>query len=275
MSARGPAAFGAAAQRARAQAGRRVVRDAPARLAGWPLGLVLAGALLAALWVALLMAAPDRLARALAAPAPTSRPARLALVSATPDRPAPTDIPSATPPPPATATPLPIVTSTPTATPAPATPMPSDPPQRLVIPAIKLDAPVLAVGWKLTQVDGGWEVAWQVPSGAAGWHLTSALPGRPGNTVLSGHHNIEGLVFRDLHKLQAGDEVILYAGPLELHYRVTETMILQEKGASPAQRAENARWIESFPDERLTLVTCWPADNNTHRVVVVALPQPR
>jgi len=37
-------------------------------------------------------------------------------------------------------------------------------------------------------------------------------------------------------------------------------------------RQENARWIAPTDDERLTLVTCWPYTNNTHRVVVVAKP---
>jgi LPXTG-site transpeptidase (sortase) family protein len=37
-------------------------------------------------------------------------------------------------------------------------------------------------------------------------------------------------------------------------------------------RQANARWIGPFNDERLTLVTCWPYTNNTHRVIVVAKP---
>ena len=37
-------------------------------------------------------------------------------------------------------------------------------------------------------------------------------------------------------------------------------------------KIENARWIKSTKDERLTLVTCWPVDSNTHRLVVVAVP---
>jgi sortase A len=41
---------------------------------------------------------------------------------------------------------------------------------------------------------------------------------------------------------------------------------------SEEKRLENARWIGPFPDERLTLVTCWPYTNNTHRVIVIAKP---
>ena len=39
-------------------------------------------------------------------------------------------------------------------------------------------------------------------------------------------------------------------------------------------REENGRWIQPSDDERLTLVTCWPADSNTHRLILVAVPEP-
>jgi len=35
---------------------------------------------------------------------------------------------------------------------------------------------------------------------------------------------------------------------------------------------QNARWIMASSDERLTLVTCWPAYSNTHRLILVAKP---
>lgn len=37
-------------------------------------------------------------------------------------------------------------------------------------------------------------------------------------------------------------------------------------------RMDNARWILPSTDERLTLVTCWPAKSNTHRLIIVASP---
>lgn len=151
----------------------------------------------------------------------------------------------------------------------------TDLPTRLVIPAIGLDAPIVPARWKLVFRQGTWEPEWEVPDHAVGWHSNSALPGRIGNTVLSGHHNIQGEVFRDLARLKKGDEVILYAGEHAFHYQVTETILLEEKGLSDAQRRENARWIEPYPDERLTMVTCWPQTNNTHRIIVVALPMSR
>jgi sortase A len=37
-------------------------------------------------------------------------------------------------------------------------------------------------------------------------------------------------------------------------------------------RLANAEWIKATEDERITLITCWPYESNTHRVVVVAVP---
>jgi sortase A len=113
---------------------------------------------------------------------------------------------------------------------------------------------------------------WETADYAAGFHLGSAYPGNVGNTVLSGHHNIKGEVFRYLVSLEPGDEVYLYVGEVEYPYVVVEKFVIPEKYASLEQRRENAKWIGYFPDERLTLVTCWPYISNTHRVIVIAKP---
>jgi LPXTG-site transpeptidase (sortase) family protein len=169
----------------------------------------------------------------------------------------------------------PEVTPEPTATPSP-TPTP-DPasliPNRLVIPAINLDAPVAQVGWETNLVNGQPVSSWIVPNSyTAGWHVTSALPGSPGNTVLNGHHNVHGEVFRYLENLQPGDEITLYTGVTSHYYAVTERHILKEKGESEEVRLQNAQFILPTEDERLTLVTCWPYTNNTHRLIIVAVP---
>jgi sortase A len=49
-------------------------------------------------------------------------------------------------------------------------------------------------------------------------------------------------------------------------------MILPERDMDMDTRMENARWILPSTDERLTLITCWPAESNTHRLIVVAQP---
>ena len=146
-------------------------------------------------------------------------------------------------------------------------------PDRLVIPAIELDAPVvIAPSRTLTLKQQVFE-QWLAPEDfAVGWHTGSAFLNQPGNTVLNGHHNMFGKVFAGLVDLKAGDEIILYAGLREFHYVVAQSMILKERGASLTEREANAQWILPSSDERITLVTCWPADNNTHRLLIVASP---
>lgn len=169
----------------------------------------------------------------------------------------------------AEATPEPTPTPLPTPTLDPASLLPA----RLLIPSINLDAPVIEVGWETQEINGQMVSSWIVPdSFAAGWHKTSALPGLPGNTVLNGHHNIHGEVFRDLEDLQAGDEIVILTGRAPHYYTVTERHILEEKYQPVEVRQQNAQFIMPTTDERLTMVTCWPYTNNTHRLIIVALP---
>ena len=146
-------------------------------------------------------------------------------------------------------------------------------PERIVIPSIFLEAPIIPVHYRDIEADGQVYHQWRVPAEfAAGWQDGSALLGQPGNTVLNGHHNAFGEVFRDLVELKIGDEIRVFAGGNEFRYLVAAKLLLPERGESLELRMENARWLARSEDERLTLVTCWPADSNTHRVVIVAFP---
>jgi sortase A len=135
---------------------------------------------------------------------------------------------------------------------------------------IGLHAPVVEVGWRAA-ADGASE--WETGDYAAGFLSGSALPGAAGNTVISGHHNIKGKVFERLHELKPGDEVTLRASGREYRYVVEDSFILPERSVPDEQRMQNARWIAPTSDERLTLVTCWPANDNSHRLIVIARPQ--
>lgn len=146
-------------------------------------------------------------------------------------------------------------------------------PQRIVIPSIQVDAPVTDVS--LTTVQSGTQpyYQWQVPANyEAGWHNTSAPLGQPGNTVLNGHHNIYGEVFGGLVDLEVGAEIIVYDKSEPHRYTVANVEILPERDQPLEVRKENASWIEPTTDERLTLVTCWPHTDNSHRLIVVAYP---
>jgi sortase A len=163
----------------------------------------------------------------------------------------------------------PTATPLPTATPMPAPPIP-EPPIRIVAAAINVDAPVVPVGWKQITENGIETNVWEVADFAAGWHNNSSAPGQPGNIVISGHHNTKGEVFRYVVDLKPGDAILLFT-PLHVYtYTVESRFILRDKGMPEDVRRDNARWIEAFPDARLTLVTCWPYNTNTHRVIVVA-----
>jgi LPXTG-site transpeptidase (sortase) family protein len=147
-------------------------------------------------------------------------------------------------------------------------------PDRLVIPSISLDAPIVPTKVKKVDFEGQTYYQWIAPNQlAVGWHDSSALLGLPGNTVLNGHHNVYGKVFKDLVKLHEGDLINVYSGDQVFKYRVALAMLLPERFKTLTVRLENARWILPTDDERLTLITCWPADSNTHRVVIVALPE--
>lgn len=143
------------------------------------------------------------------------------------------------------------------------------PPSRLEIPSVDISVAIVPLQW-VPAADGigGWED----PGEYAGWLRGSALPGEGSNVVIVGHHNIQGQVFRDLVQVQIGDSISLEADGRVYPYVVSERFIIPEKDVSEEQRRQNALWIAPTYDERLTLVTCWPYRDNTHRLIVVAKP---
>ena len=146
-------------------------------------------------------------------------------------------------------------------------------PERLVIPKLGVDAPVSRVRLVPREEDGRKYSQWQVPkSNEVGWHETSAPLGQPGNTVINGHNNIYGAVFRDLIDLEIGEEIILYDSNGSHVYQVTHQELMPENGQPLNLRLDNARWILPTSDERITIVTCWPYTTNSHRLVVIAKP---
>ncbi len=197
----------------------------------------------------------------------------------------------------ATIAPTPVISSTETVSPEPSTTPLPDPfsqfgprsfyvhpgtdlqienpaiPDRIVITAINLDAPVVPADYNFTKVDGETFGQWQAPSMyAAGWHPDSALLGKRGNTVINGHHNEFGEVFGKLVDVKVGDIVEVYSRGEKFSFVIANYMILPERFQPVSVRLENARWINSTDDVRLTLVTCWPKSSNTHRLILVARP---
>ncbi len=132
-------------------------------------------------------------------------------------------------------------------------PAPTPGPQQ----AIQIDIPGIGVhNWPVVQGDG-WE---QLKKGVA-QHIGSANPGQNGNVVLSGHDDVFGEVFRDLDKLQPGDQVILYTMQQQFIYLVTETRIVE-----PSQ----VEVMNPTSDPTVTLISCYPYMVDNKRIVVFA-----
>lgn len=164
-----------------------------------------------------------------------------------------------------------VVTPTPTVTPSSTPVIPAQsPPTRILIPRIDLDVPIEVMEWKAMKQGVTESSVWLIPDNSAGWHKNSALPGHNSNIVLSGHHNLGAKVFRDLVNLQKGDKIILKADGRDYHYTLMDHFILPERGVSEEQKQQNLQWIMPTSDERLTLVTCWPYNDNSHRLIIVA-----
>lgn len=146
---------------------------------------------------------------------------------------------------------------------------PSEAPiERLLIPAIGVDAVVVVMGIDANGVMQSPSNAWDV-----GWYDFSARPGFGGNAVFSGHvdyHDVGAAVFWDLSDLQEGDliKVHLQDGT-EYSYAVTALNSFE------ADAAPVAEIVGPTPEEVVTLITCGGTFDSTvrqysHRVVVRA-----
>jgi LPXTG-site transpeptidase (sortase) family protein len=139
------------------------------------------------------------------------------------------------------------------------------------IDAIDVLAPVTPVGWSSgSSSDNQEDVEWDSPGAKVGWVIDSALPGDDsGNIILYGHNNINASVFRSLADLAPGLEIMLISAERQWFYEVSAVHILPVSG-SRGERADYAQHLLPGMVPRLTLISCWPPDNNTHRVIVVA-----
>ena len=154
-----------------------------------------------------------------------------------------------------------------------ATPGSFSPGARVAMPRLGIDVAVVEMDWRVLTEGGVRRVEWEVPEKAAGHATNSASPGGVGNVVITGHHNIKGEVFRGLWNAREGDEIILYGqeGALYRYVVVQDALILPEKDATVEERQAHARYMDQTSDSRVTLITCWPYHDNTHRVIVIGL----
>lgn len=92
----------------------------------------------------------------------------------------------------------------------------------------------------------------------------SALPGKPGNSVIAGHRTSHGAPMRDIDKLRVGDRIYVTVNGKQqarLEYRITKRQIVRP----------NAIWItRPTKTSTLTIFACHPPHSITYRYVVFA-----
>lgn len=145
-------------------------------------------------------------------------------------------------------------------------------PEHLSIPAVDIDTEIVEVTSRVVEVDGREVQEWEVASFAASHHDTSANPGEGGNIVVTGHNDWQGEVFRTLEYIETGDDVYITSDDGEFHYQVEEVHMRREIGVPLEERLATGRFMDPMPEERVTLITCWPYGINDHRIIVVAKP---
>jgi sortase A len=79
--------------------------------------------------------------------------------------------------------------------------------------------------------------------------------------VLTGHDDIYGEVFKDLDKLEEGDEIIIYSANNTFIYVVRETQIVEPT---------DVEVMEPTSEATLTLISCYPYRIDNKRIVVFA-----
>ena len=87
----------------------------------------------------------------------------------------------------------------------------------------------------------------------------TAMPGNPGNVVIAGHRVSHDKPFRNLDKLEPGDQVIMTTDAGRFVYQVTGTDIVYP----------DALWIvDQTADYTATLFACHPPGSTKQRIVV-------
>jgi sortase A len=150
----------------------------------------------------------------------------------------------------------------------------NSPTTHLNIPSVGVDAKIVPIDWKMIPGKDGASAKseWQVADYAVGHHAGTANPGQVGNVVLSGHDDYKGEVFKNLHNVHKGDEVIVDTEKGQYVYVITQLVLVKEEGVSDAQKLANAAYMNPTPDQTLTMITCWPYGIDDHRFIAIAKP---
>lgn len=118
---------------------------------------------------------------------------------------------------------------------------------------------------KIDELQEGWNVVEGVRTSdlrnGAGHMPNTALPGQPGNAVISGHRTTHGQPFHNLDVLQSGDRIEVDTALGTHIYEVKESQVVKPTDVWVTDPREGA-W--------LTLTTCHPKLSARQRLVVSA-----
>lgn len=112
----------------------------------------------------------------------------------------------------------------------------------IYIPAIALDEPVVAVYPVVNKAKD--EFDQYVIDDGVDWLSDTAWIDTPGRVVLAGH--TPG-VFEDLHRLQKGDQIVVYDEATIVTYQITGVFI---------EQPSVYQWMRETSDARILLITC-------------------
>ena len=128
----------------------------------------------------------------------------------------------------------------------------------IYIPRLGVRAPVYDCG---TAADGTLPIAHGYA--VTHWRSSATLGGGDSwkNYVIYGHDDIEHNIFQQLPAMQVGDEVYLYQGGRGYVYTVTGSKIV-----APTDTAV----LYQTPTSTLTMISCYPFDVDSQRIVVRA-----
>jgi LPXTG-site transpeptidase (sortase) family protein len=138
-------------------------------------------------------------------------------------------------------------------------------PIRLAIEDLGLISPVLQV-----QTDANFDIV--TPRDEIGHYVLSERLGTGGNTVMVGHV-YPGRVFNVLLDAEIGQVVRVTDENFEEHYyQITEIIRFPYEIGNAEDRELGLHYMHDNSEERITLVTCYPEFEWTHRFVVRAVP---
>ncbi|MES2225716.1 MAG: class F sortase [Patescibacteria group bacterium] len=144
----------------------------------------------------------------------------------------------------------------------------SQPPSRLIIPKIQVNAPVESIGLTAAGALGV-----PVKPRDAAWSSAGPLPGAPGVAIITGHFGWKEdvpAVFDDLHTLQIGDRIYL-----ENSIGITTTFVVRAVRSYGEHDSTTGLFISDDGQAHLSLITCdgdWNALEKSYsrRLVVFA-----